>query len=153
VEWLRKLYGATIGLDSAPLIYFVGLNPIYLPVVDPFFEAVDHGDIRVVTSVLTLTEVLVYPFKRGSRSMAEQYSKILLNNRNLTTFPVSIQIATDAAALRADFGLKTPDSIQIATARMGGATTVLTNDKRIRPIPGINVIVLDDIRTSLQMTP
>jgi predicted nucleic acid-binding protein len=153
MEWVRQLYGTVVGLDTAPLNYFVELNPKYLPIADPFFEAVERGDIRVVTSALTLTEVPAYPFRRGSPSMAEQYSRILLNQRNLKTFPVSVGIATEAAALRADFGLMTPDSIQLATARMGGATTLLTNDTRIRPVPSVNIIVLDHILANPQLTP
>ena len=37
--WLTKLYGTTICIDTAPLIYFVEEHPAYLPIVDPFFEA------------------------------------------------------------------------------------------------------------------
>jgi hypothetical protein len=44
-------------LDTAPLIYFIEKHPIYLPLLLPFFEAVERGDIQVVTSTLTLTEV------------------------------------------------------------------------------------------------
>ncbi len=61
MEWVKRLYGATIGLDTAPLIYFVEEHPVYLPQVDPFFEAMGRGDIEVVTSTLTLLEVLVRP--------------------------------------------------------------------------------------------
>jgi hypothetical protein len=70
VEWIRKLHGTIVGLDSAPLIYFVELHPLYLPLVDPFFEAMEFGDIQLVTSTLTLTEVLVHPYKYNNRSLA-----------------------------------------------------------------------------------
>lgn len=70
MEWIRKLHGTIVGLDSAPLIYFVELHPLYLPLVDPFFEAMEFGDIQLVTSTLTLTEVLVHPYKYNNRSLA-----------------------------------------------------------------------------------
>jgi hypothetical protein len=38
--WVEKLYGQTVGLDTAPLIYYLEAHATYLPVVDPFFEAV-----------------------------------------------------------------------------------------------------------------
>lgn len=63
MEWLRDLRGTAVGLDTAPLIYFIEKHPTYLPLLLPFFEAVDHGDIQVVTSTLTLTEVLVHPYR------------------------------------------------------------------------------------------
>jgi predicted nucleic acid-binding protein len=143
--WIRSLYGTEVGLDTAPLIYFVERQPKYLPLVYPFFEAVQREDIEVVTSTLTLTEVLVHPYKDGDRRLAEQYSLILLNSSNLTTVPVSPEIAKEAARLRAAHGFKTPDSIQLATARLANATAFLTNDGRLDTIPGLEVIRLDDV--------
>ena len=61
MEWIEALRGSVVGLDTAPLIYFIEENPTYLPVVRPFFEAVDQGEFRVVTLVLTLTEVWYIP--------------------------------------------------------------------------------------------
>jgi hypothetical protein len=87
--WLGKLYGTIVGLDTAPLIYFVELHPRYLRLLDPFFDAVDRGDIQVVTTMLTLTEVLVHPYQRDDQGLVDQYSRMLLNTRNLITLPVS----------------------------------------------------------------
>jgi predicted nucleic acid-binding protein len=143
MEWIKKLHGTIVGLDTAPLIYFVELHPVYLPFVDPFFEAVERGEIQVITSTLTLTEALVHPYRHGNRSLVQQYSRILLNSRNLKTLPVSSEIATEAARIRATHGLKTPDSIQLATARVGQTTAFLTNDDRFDVIPGLNLILLD----------
>ncbi|MGD0629793.1 MAG: type II toxin-antitoxin system VapC family toxin [Terracidiphilus sp.] len=146
--WLSKLYGTTVGLDTAPLIYFVELHPKYISLVDPFFEAVERGDLQVVTSTLTLTEVLVHPFKQGNQEMADQYSRMLLNARNLRTFPVSPGIAAEAARIRAAFGSKTPDSIQLATARVINATAFLTNDSRLAALPGLELVILDSLLVS-----
>ena len=145
MEWIEKLYGTTVGLDTAPLIYFIEKNSIYLDLVRPFFQAVELGEFQVVTSTLTLTEVLVHPYKYGNQTLAHLYSGILLHQRNLKTFSVSVEIATEAAQLRADYGLKTPDSIQLATALVGGATAFLTNDDKYVSIPGIQLIYLDGL--------
>jgi hypothetical protein len=37
MEWLNELQGKIIGLDTAPLIYFIEENPSYLEVTDAFF--------------------------------------------------------------------------------------------------------------------
>jgi predicted nucleic acid-binding protein len=145
MEWITKLHGTIVGLDTAPLIYFVEEHPVYLPFIDPFFEAVERGDIQVVTSTLTLTEALVHPYRHGNRGLAQQYSRILLNSRNLKTLPVSAEIATEAARIRATYGLKTPDSIQLATAQMGQATAFLSNDDGLTTIPGLELILLDHL--------
>jgi predicted nucleic acid-binding protein len=143
--WLTKLYGTTVGLDTAPLIYFIERNPTYLSRVYPFFEALDRGDIQAVASTLTLTEVLVHPYKRGDRYLAGQYSNILLSHRYLQTLAVSPEIAIEAAKIRASYGLKTPDSIQLATALTCGATSFFSNDSGLPAIPGLDLILLDQI--------
>jgi predicted nucleic acid-binding protein len=79
VEWLKPLLGHTVGLDTAPLIYFIERNPLYLPLVRPFFEAVECGDIEIVTSTITLTEVLIHPLRQGDTALARRYYRILLN--------------------------------------------------------------------------
>ena len=145
MEWLTRLHGQVVGLDTAPLIYFIEQNPTYLEVVRAFFRAMDRGDLRVVTSTLTLTEVLVYPLRLGNTELAEQYQNILFAQENLTTFSVSPEVAELAAQLRASWNLRTPDAIQMATAIRGGATFFFTNDLRLPTIPNLEIIVLDAI--------
>jgi predicted nucleic acid-binding protein len=137
MEWMRALYGTVVGLDTAPLIYFIEKHPTYLPLLLPFFEALERGDIHVVTSTLTLTEVLVHPYRDGNQALAEQYFHTLLNARNLRTVALSAAIAAEAARIRAAYQLKTPDAIQLGTAKEGGATAFLTNDVRRWALMGL----------------
>jgi predicted nucleic acid-binding protein len=146
MEWIAQLQGQVVGLDSAPLIYFIEENPTYLEMTDAFFEAMVRGEFRVVTSVVTLLEVLVYPLRQGNRILAQQYRDILFNEEGLTTIAVSPAIAEEAAQLRATYNLQTPDSIQMATAISGGASFFLTNDARLPSLPGLEVLVLEDLR-------
>ena len=44
MEWINGLPGKTVGLDTAPLIYFIEENPIYLEAATLFFKAIDKGD-------------------------------------------------------------------------------------------------------------
>ncbi len=66
MEWLIQLQGQIVGLDTAPLIYFIDQNETYLELVRAFFHAMSQGEFQVVTSVLTLTEVLVHPLRSGN---------------------------------------------------------------------------------------
>jgi predicted nucleic acid-binding protein len=124
MEWIAQLQGAIVGLDTAPLIYFIEENPIYLEITDAFFEAMFRGDFMVVTSVVTIPEVLVYPLRQGNTTLAQQYRDILFNSQ-VTTIEVVLDIAETAAQLRADYNLKTPDAIQMATAINEGASFFL----------------------------
>ncbi len=147
MEWLKPLLGHTVGPDTAPLIYFIEKHPVYLPLLQPFFEAVERGDIEIVTSALILTEVLVHPLRRGDQMLARQYSRILLNAAHVQTLAVSPEIAFEASPLRANWGYKTPDAIQLATAQFGRATFFLTNDEALSGIASLRVVVLKNLYT------
>jgi hypothetical protein len=79
MEWIEALRGTVVGLDTAPLIYLIEENSTYLPLLRSFFEAVDRGEFQVVTSILTLTEVLVHPIREGDNHLADQYRQILMH--------------------------------------------------------------------------
>ena len=146
MEWLTLLRGQIVGLDTAPLIYFIEQNPAYLEVVRAFFQGISQGEFQVITSTLTLTEVLIHPLRAGNVELAGQYRDILFEQENLTTVAVSPTIAELAAQLRARYNLRTPDAIQIATAIQGNAKFFITNDTRLPAIPDLELLVLDELR-------
>ncbi|MFQ6026381.1 MAG: type II toxin-antitoxin system VapC family toxin [Dehalococcoidia bacterium] len=146
MEWIVPLQGQLVGLDTAPIIYFIEEHPDYLPIVKPFFEAMDRGEIRAVTSVVTLLEVLVHPLRRGNLELVQQYREFLLNSSGLTCADISSDVAPRAAELRSEYNLRTPDAIQIATALNHGAVWFLTNDAGLDSIGQLSTLVLDQLR-------
>ncbi|HET91032.1 MAG TPA: PIN domain-containing protein [Chloroflexi bacterium] len=145
MEWLEGLHGTTVGLDTAPLLYFVGRHPRYLELVRDLFQAVDRGDVAIVTSTITLTEVLVHPLRQRNVELVRRYRDVLLYSPGLSMLPVSPRVAEEAARLRASYGFKTPDAIHLATAILAGGQTFLTNDKRLAKPLSIQVLILDDL--------
>jgi len=131
MKWLDRVYDKVIGLDTAPIIYFIEEGS-YFDAVNPFFEALSEGSLRAVTSTITLIEVLVHPYRCGDKDLAEKYKEILLYSDNLLTFPVSNEISDKAAEIRARYDLRTPDAIQIATALHREASKFLTNDRNLK---------------------
>jgi len=146
MRWLEPLQRGIVGLDATPLIYFIEENPDYLNTVRPFFLVVDRGDFRVVTSIITLLEALVHPFRHGNTMLAQQYREILLNASHAATIPRSCAIAKEAARLRARYSIRTPDAIQMTTAIRAGASFFLTNDSHLPIIPELRVLVLDELK-------
>ena len=144
MEWINDLRAKTIGLDTAPLIYFIEENPAYIETVKLFFEAMDRGDFLVVTSTVTLLEVLVHPLRSNNRELATEYRDILLNSK-LMTLEVSNDIAEQAAQLRAAHNIRTPDAIQISTALNAGATHFFTNDIRLPELPSMQILSIDEL--------
>ena len=144
--WVDTLKGHTVGLDTAPLIYFTEQNGAYLEKVDPFFEALGKGELQVVTSVMTLLEALVRPIRDSDLILAQTYREFLLNTTNVAIYDVSQEIAEEAARLRALYKIRTPDSIQLATAIHKKADFFLTNDIVLASLPDIKILVLDDLK-------
>ncbi len=145
MEWLAALRGTTVGLDTGPLIYYIEEHPAYLPKIKPFFEAAARGDFRIVTSFITLVEVLVHPLREGQPELAEEYRNILLQSAEITAIPLDEGIPEEAASLRARHNLRTPDAIQLATAMRSGASWFLTNDSSLAAVPGISVQILQNL--------
>ncbi len=44
--------------------------------------------------------------------------------------PLDADLARETALVRAVTGLRTPDAVQVATARLSGADAIVTNDRR-----------------------
>ncbi|MCT7948183.1 PIN domain-containing protein [Ancylothrix sp. C2] len=147
MEWIAQLQGKIVGLDTAPLIYFMEKNPKYIEMMRFFFRAFERGDFRIVTSTVTLVEVLVHPLRQRNTILAQEYREILLNQESLTVVELTPDIAEKAAQLRATYNLRSPDSIQMATAICEGASFFLTNDAWLPSLPELTVIVLDNLRS------
>jgi predicted nucleic acid-binding protein len=143
--WVEDLRGTTVGLDTAPLIFYIEDHPTYADVLSPFFEAVKSGEIRVVTSTVTLLEVLVHPLQRGDESLAHQYNDILLSSPYISTVPVTPATAQTAAELRAKSNLKTPDAIHLATAINHHADAFLTGDRDFGAFASMRILKIRDL--------
>jgi predicted nucleic acid-binding protein len=127
VGWVDALRGKTVGLDTAPLIYFIEQSSGRIEKLRPFFAAAGRGDLRLVTSFITLVEVLVQPLRSGREDLVNAYRDILRRSPALRAIPFDRQAAEEAARLRAVHRLRTPDAIQVATAILSGASHFLTN--------------------------
>lgn len=131
-----------IGVDSAIFIYFIEEHPRYLPLLEPLFREADLGNRELVTSALTLLEVLVIPFLWGDRQLAERYEALLSHSRGLRIAEISRNHLRAAAQLRAATGAKTPDALQLAAALGAGCTTFLTNDRKLPAIGNLRILQL-----------
>lgn len=147
--WVEDLHGQVVGIDTAPLIYYLEEHPTYLPLVDPFFNALARGELHAVTSTVTLIEVLTQPLRFGNTALAAQYRSLLLNNEAITVREVSVAIAEEAARLRATYALRTPDAVQLAAAIVADASAFLTNDARLAAVTDLQVVILDQVRASV----
>jgi predicted nucleic acid-binding protein len=141
---------SALGFDTAPIIYFVEAHPHYDALVTEIFRRVAAGPLRGITSVVTLTEVLVHPIQQGDMQLSDEYRSLLLTSRDFQTLPIDADIAEQAASLRARYGLRTPDALQIATALAAGCAAFLTNDARLQRVSELRVLVLGELELNKQ---
>lgn len=93
-----------------------------------------------------MLEICVKPIKDGREDLADRYAQKLLGDEKLTVWVVDGSVAMKAAELRGKYGIKTPDAIQIATAVVGGAEALITNDVNLKKVKEIEILVLNDFR-------
>jgi len=131
-----------VGVDTGIFIYFIEEHPRFLPLIEPLFREADKGRRALVTSALTLLEVLVVPYRSGDHSLAERYEALLTQSRGLRVAEISRDHLRAAAQLRAATGVKTPDALQLVAAMSAGCSAFLTNDRDLPPIPGLRILQL-----------
>ena len=96
---------------------------------------------ELLTSTLTLAEVLVKPLAAGDQSLADQYEKIF-SSPGVSVLPFDRASARIYAQLRQDKTLKPPDIIQLSCAGAARCDLFITNDDRLieKIVPGIQFI-------------
>jgi predicted nucleic acid-binding protein len=99
-----------------------------------------RGD-QLVTSTLTLGEILVKPTAAGNAALCRKYEHAILSVALL--IPLDAKVAKIYSSIRRDRLLKSPDAIQLASAASVGADLFVTNDGHLqgKQIPGIQFIV------------
>jgi predicted nucleic acid-binding protein len=140
--FLADLGEGPIAADTVVFIYLIEEHPRFLPLLAPLFEEADRGLRKIVTSALTLLEVLVVPYRHRNRKLAEQYEAILARSRGIDLVDVTREQLKAAAQIRAAAGVKTPDALQLAAAVTSGCKVLVTNDRRLPDIAKTRVIQL-----------
>jgi predicted nucleic acid-binding protein len=135
-----------LALDTAVFIYFIEEHSTYLPLIAPLFAEVDAGAREIVTSALTLLEVLVVPYRAGDVPLAARYETVLTRSRGLRLVEFDRSQLRTAAQLRALHGVRTPDALQLAAALSQRCTAFVTNDRRLPALSGLRVVQLDEHR-------
>jgi predicted nucleic acid-binding protein len=142
---MRDLTGhRKIGLDSNILIYLLETSGPLADAAARLVDAIDAGTTEAILSTVGLVEILVGPARAGDAAAFELTADAL---RDLLIRVVSLDRTTaeDAAWIRGSLGIGLEDAVHLASARNSGATAFVTNDRRLRSIPRLEVVYLDDL--------
>ena len=130
-------------LDTAPLIYLLETRGDRQKAVAAQLRAWVGSHTSLETSVLTLTELLTGPRQEGKEHLARQYRAGLMDLLGRPLLPIDERTADHAATLRARFGLRTPDALQVSSAILAGCEAFYTNDRRLCTCSELEVILVD----------
>jgi len=127
--------------DTNLFIYlWENYGPLSQAVEDLRMKMLRRGD-QLVTSTLTLGEILVKPTVAGNADLCRKYEEAI--SKVALLIPLDARVAKIYSSIRRDRFLKAPDVIQLASAASVGADLFITNDGHLqgKHVPGIQFIV------------
>lgn len=135
-------------IDTAPFIYYIEGNignPKYSEKAKEFFKCSYETGIKIITSVITVEEYKVFPYRNEKQELINSFEK-LISTLNIDIVNIDKIIAEKAARIRAEYkGFKAMDSLQLATACIYGCDLFLTNDKQLRQFKEIKCVTVDEL--------
>jgi predicted nucleic acid-binding protein len=136
--WQNLKAGARVLVDTAPFIYLLEDHPQFAPQFLGLFEAAQTGQLHIALSSISLAEVLAGPHRAGRTDLAKRYQTAL---EQYEIIAVTSAIAALAAQMRAQYRLKLPDAIQLATALEIGADALVTHDRDFSQVTGLQILM------------
>lgn len=135
----------SIFIDTAPVIYYIEAHPKFGILAKQVIDICQTGELKVFSSVITITEVLPKPVQRGEKEVVQKFMEFIKFGQHINLIDISVDIAEKAGRLRGKYtNLRTMDALQISAAITIGADAFLTNDIKLKQVKEINTIILKD---------
>jgi predicted nucleic acid-binding protein len=129
--------GSLVLVDTAPIIYVLESHPTLSSRFQPLFKRHEEGALALAVSTVTVAEVLTGPLAKGEEALAARYRAVL---ESWQVVDLTVEIAMQAARLRARHRLKLPDAIQLASALAIGSAALVTHDRDFGKVRGIRIL-------------
>ena len=91
------------------------------------------GRLSLVTSELTLAEVIVLPLRDGDDGLLANYRDLFSQPELIECAPITRDVLHRSGEIRATDGGKLADAVHLATAEIADYKVFLSSDRRIRP--------------------
>lgn len=103
-------------IDTNVLIYFLEGNDEFGLASKKVLTLIKNAEVKGYVSVISLAELLVKPLKMKDAKLVTEINKFINNFPNLNLVSVDKHVATVAAQIRAEYGLKMPDALIVSSA-------------------------------------
>ena len=131
-----------VGIDTNIFTYYLDRNSPFYAKTEELFTQIARNNLLIITSVITLTELLSF---KASQLQLNKLEQEFLLTPNLEVIDVGLEVAKESARIRREYGFRLPDSVQLATAIDAKAQTFITNDKRLKLFRRLPVTLLTEI--------
>jgi len=127
--------------DSMLFVYWLDDNPLFAKRVAAVHARMLERNDELITSAVTVGEVLAGIYRKGPSSRIDETRTGLLSLLS-EVVPFTVETADRYAWIRGNTKISSPDAIHLACAATAGIDLFLTNDKNLvgRVIPGIQFI-------------
>jgi len=134
-----------IFIDTPPFIYLVEGHPAFADRVKTYILNAVSNDDHLVTSVITIMEYGVMPTRKGKEILIHEFDGFI-QSLNIPVEIIDRSTAVLAYKLRGKYDfLKGMDALQLSVAIETGCALFLTNDKKLKNITEIQVLVVEDL--------
>lgn len=133
--------------DTNLFVYLLEGNSQFSPATRQLRKKMLARGDQLLTSALTLGELLVKPMERGDSGLCKAYETAIMQTASVLVF--DSKTAWRYSVIRSsDRFVQPPDAIQLACAASAGVDLFVTNDHRLqgKQVAGIQFIVpLDNV--------
>jgi len=133
----------TVAVNSNIFIYQFEENKKYFNFTNHLLKlAEQEKKIKIYFSVIGVAELLTGPAKSKNNQLYDAYIVFFDSAQNIKIINVNYEAAKQAAKLRVNYNIKTPDALHLACAIESGCEVFITNDKDLEKVQEIKIIVI-----------
>jgi uncharacterized protein len=127
--------------DSMLFIYWLDNHPQFAKRVASIRSRMEERGDMLITSTISIGEVLAGAYRKGPSSRADEVRAALLTIVS-EIVPFTLEAADSYARIRGSTNIASPDAIHLACAASANTDLFLTNDKKLvgKFVPGIQFI-------------
>jgi predicted nucleic acid-binding protein len=136
---------ARLFFDTAPIIYYIEKHSDFSVCMEGLIQQACVSRHVWITSFVSWIETLILPRREKNSDLEKTYKEWLEQTPFLSVIQSNPLVMRQAVHFRAEYGFKTPDAIQLATAQVCRADAVITNDQAWKKVKELRVVTLDEL--------
>jgi len=130
----KSVQGKRVLIDSNIIIYLTDSIQPYEPLAQLLFKMVEDGGVEAVISILSISEVMQGPLRKGYCNVAMEVRDYLANFPNCQCQEINFEVLEKVGQDdRLDWkGLRTVDSLIVASGIINNVDLFVSNDGHFR---------------------